>query len=164
MRHDGSSTQTGQRSVIDGPKRWGVLLLMCVTLTGCAGGLEFAAIGAAANATQAGTAVVKGGKINGALLVPADEVVAAVKLAMEDAGLTIRDVDTQRAFRTEIVAVDDRGARVKVRVRERTDTLSRVQVDMGWFGDAATARLIAVRVSRHLRSHDGSDNAVEFDS
>lgn len=133
------------------------MVAMALTLTGCAGGLEFAAIGAAANATRAGSAVVKGGKISGAVLAPADAVNDAVRLALDDADMRIKTVDTRRTWRTEYVAKDDRGAKVKVRVKERTDKLSRVQVDVGWFGDAATARLVSLRVQYHLRQNGHAD-------
>ncbi|MEM7576416.1 MAG: DUF3568 family protein [Planctomycetota bacterium] len=143
-----------------------VWLASVLTLGGCAGGLEFAAIGAAANATQAGAAVVKGGKINGAVLVPADEVNRAVRQGIEDMGLDLRSVDERRTYRTAFVAKDDRGAKIKVRIRERSETLTRLQVDVGWFGDAATARLLAGRIEYHLRRNGYSDdnNAVVTDA
>ncbi|MEM1099455.1 MAG: DUF3568 family protein [Planctomycetota bacterium] len=142
----------------------GLWLVMTLTLGGCAGGLEFAAIGAAAYATQAGAAVVKGGKINGAVLVPADSVNRAVLQGIEDMGLELKSIDTRRSFRTAYVAKDDRGAKIKVRIRERSETLTRLQVDVGWFGDAATARLLAGRIEYHLRRNGhGDDRPVVTD-
>lgn len=135
-------------------------------LAGCAGGLEFAAIGAAANATRAGAAVVQGGKVDGAVLAPPSAVRLAVAAALEDAGLTLRDDARPPDERTTFVGEDDRGSVVKVRLRGRTERLTRIQVDVGWFGHDATARLVALRIHHHLRrlGHATDQDATDQDA
>ncbi|MEM1446101.1 MAG: DUF3568 family protein [Planctomycetota bacterium] len=151
-------SNAAKRSTPRNQNAWLPLLLsFVITLGGCAGGLEFAAIGAAASATQAGAAVVKGGKINAAVLVPADSVEWAVRKSIEDMGLDLRSVNERRAYRTEFILKDDRGAKIKVRIRERSETLTRIQIDVGWFGDAPTARLFAGRIEYHLRNNPRGD-------
>ncbi len=66
-------------------------------------------------------------------------------------GYVLVDDHTDRLGRVRVKGEDDRGERVVIRIDPRTDTLTRLTVDVGYFGHQATARLIAERVLQGLR-------------
>lgn len=133
------------------------LLLFTAMMQGCAGGLELAAVGAAANAAQAGSTVYKQGKINAAHLAPLDGVVLAGEEAIADLGLVLKKRDDRRLNRVELFANDETGAKYKIRVFRRTDRLTRYQIDVGWFGHEALARLLLRRMQVHLADYTFDD-------
>lgn len=133
------------------------LLLTAVLTQGCAGGLELAAVGAAANAAQAGSTVYKQGKINAAHLAPMDGVVLAGEQAISDLGLELTKRDEHRLNRIELAARDETGAKFTIRVFRRTDRLTRYQIDVGWFGHEALARLLLRRMQVHLTDYTFDD-------
>lgn len=119
-------------------------------LGGCAGGLELAAVGAAASATEAGETAVKRGKIKAAHLATLEATVRAAEHAIEDAGLTFTHGRWRPDHRVELQAEDEKGATYNIRIERRTPRLVRYQLDVGWFGHNATARLLLNRMQVHL--------------
>ncbi len=129
---------------------WPALLCLGLWLPGCAGGLEFAAVGAAASAAQAGSTVVKRGKVNAAHLATFQTVVAAAEQAIVDAGLSFEERERVHDYFVEIEAEDERGANYVFRIKRRTDRLVSYQIDVGWFGQDPIARLLLRRMQVHL--------------
>ncbi len=130
-----------------------VVVSAAAWLQGCAGGLELAAVGAAANAAQAGSTVYARGKINSAHLAPFDGVVLAAESAVDDLGLELEQRDESRHHRVELIARDETRAKYKIRIYRRTERLTRYQIDVGWFGHEALARLLLRRMQVHLTDY-----------
>ena len=128
-----------------------LLCLPLLVLPGCAGGLEFAALGAAANAAQTGATTVRGGKVNAVHLADAATLADAVVRAFNDLGLrTTLHRESSPRHRT-LMARDDLDSRVTVRIEQRTPRLSRYQIDVGIFGHVLTARLVLRRIEAQLQ-------------
>ena len=127
-----------------------VWLLTALGLGGCAGGIEYAAVGAAATAAQTGETVIKRGKINAAQIATIDDVVAAIREACGELGLEITLDQRKKPQDHRITAEDEKGSDHKFRVRRRTDRLTHYQIDVGWFGSNATAKLLLNRVQVRL--------------
>lgn len=122
------------------------LTLPLTFVPGC--GVELAVIGAAASAASQGAAVYKRGKLTGSWMGPFDLVVAAGEIAMGDLGFVITDSNGDvEEGKWKIVAVDEDGEKVTITVDRKTHRLTEFQIDVTWFGQEATARLILKRMA-----------------
>lgn len=149
-------------------KRWkriapAALLVVPLTFVpGC--GVELAVLGAAASAASTGAAVFKRGKLVGAWMGPFDLVVAAGEIAMGDLGYTLLESDGDAgAGDWTIVAVDEDGDKVTINVDRKTQQLTEFEIDVTWFGQEATARLILKRMAVAINlsaTQDGTGDVV----
>lgn len=130
-------------------KRMAPAALLVVPLTvvpGC--GVELAVLGAAASAASQGAAVYKRGKLVGSWMGPFDLVVAAGEIALGDLGYTILESSGDAAEgEWTVVGVDEDGDKVTITVDRKTRQLTEFQIDVTWFGQEATARLILKRMA-----------------
>jgi len=127
----------------------GRVLGLCLLLNLTAGcGVELAMLGAAASAASTGSAVYKQGKLNASWMASFGLVVAAGEAAFKDMGMTIEKSkgDTEKGVWT-IVAVNDDGDKITLTVDRKSARLTEFQIDMGWFGREATARLLLKRMA-----------------
>ncbi|WP_221435370.1 DUF3568 family protein [Algisphaera agarilytica] len=129
---------------------------------GC--GVELAVIGAAASAASQGAAVYKRGKLTGSWMGPFDLVVAAGEIAMGDLGFVITDSNGDvEEGKWKIVAVDEDGEKVTIKIDRKTHRLTEFQIDVTWFGQEATARLILKRMALAIdieTYEDGTGNII----
>ncbi len=133
------------------PKLTALVLICTLGLTGC--GLELATLGAAASATQAGTAVMRSGKLRAAVLIDDEVVYAAAERAVADMGMTVKRTKSDpETGRHVIVCVDDHGQKMKWKIQARTDELTWVQINVGFTGHPPTARLAALRLREALEA------------
>lgn len=90
------------------------------------------------------------GTMTDTLVLPQDRVYDAAIAAVEDLALHLERVrfDESSAF---ILALDDRGVEVKIRLTRFTDTVTYVRVRIGFLGN----RTYSQRVMERLRKHAG---------
>ncbi|MEM9915731.1 MAG: DUF3568 family protein [Planctomycetota bacterium] len=146
-------------------KRIAPAAVLAVTLTlvpGC--GVELAVIGAAASAASQGAAVYSRGKLIASWMGPFDLVVAAAEIALGDLGYVILESsgDANDGAWT-VVGIDEDGDKVTITVDRKTQQLTEFKIDVTWFGQEATARLILKRmaVAIDLKAYqDGTGNIV----
>ena len=121
-----------------------LLILTLVALPACTG-LEPAVIGAAATGAQTAVGVFQRGKLDAADARPLPEVVQATDRALRELELRVvrREHDEQGL---EVEARDEQNAWVVVKLQRRTGVLTRIRIDVGWFGSEPTARLVLSRI------------------
>ncbi len=127
----------------------GRILGLCAILNLTAGcGVEIAMIGVAASAASTGSAVYKQGKLNASWMAPFDRVVMAGEAAFIDMGMSIKKSkgDSEKGDWT-IVAVNDENEKIILTIDRKSPSLTEFQIDMGWFGREATARLLLKRMA-----------------
>lgn len=124
-----------------------LLAASTVLIPGCAG-VELAVIGAAASAASTGAVVFKRGKLVASWMGPFDLVVAAGEVALGDLGFVILESsgDASKGH-WKIVGADEEGDKVTITVDRQTSRLTEFQIDVTWFGQEATARLILKRMA-----------------
>jgi hypothetical protein len=126
---------------------------------GCAGGLDLAVIGAASQAAGTGSAVFAGGKLKAVGMVDVESARTAVLIAADELSLTLKGQTSSGPDRYRIVLRDDRNTHVWVYLDQRTPTLTRIQVNVGFFGSEPTARLLLSRIGLTLGAHLADDEA-----
>lgn len=120
------------------------------TLPGC-GAETIALAGAAGNAAESGGQVWSSGKMIGALMVPFEDVNAAVERAVLAFGYEIEiDRLSTRGYRRYLRVKDDAGGRLSVRTDFRAENLTWIQVHSGVFGHQPTARLVLKEIYTEL--------------
>ena len=144
------------------PLRAVVLSLVLLCTGGC--GVELAMIGAAASAASQGSAVYKRGKLNASWMGPFDMVVAAGEVAGTDLGLSIKS-NTGNPAKGQWVTlfVTDDGDKISVKTTRKTQHLTEFQINVGWFGEESTARLLLKRMAVAINldaNHDGSGEVI----
>jgi len=128
---------------------WALGAVVLLASTGC--GVELAVMGAAASAASsaasAGSAVYARGKLEAAWLGHFDLVVGAAEEACGDMGFYM--VSSQGDLGKgvwKMVAVDDQGDKISVRVTRQTAKLTEFQINVGLWGKQSTARLYLKRM------------------
>jgi hypothetical protein len=124
---------------------------------GCAGGLDIAVIGAATSAASSGAGVMSSGKIKVAGMVDAESLRTAVLIAADELDLTIASEESPGPRRFSFILKDDRNARLWVHIDQRTDAMSRVEINAGIFGSVPTAKLLLKRIGVALDPDRGDD-------
>lgn len=123
-----------------------LLVVPLSIVPGC--GVELAVLGAAAAAASQGAAVYKRGKLVGSWMGPFDLVVAAGEIAMGDLGYTILESSGDAAKgEWTVVGIDEDGDKVTITIDRKTRQLTEFQIDVTWFGQEATARLMLKRMA-----------------
>lgn len=126
---------------------------------GCAAGIDLAVIGAASQAAGSGSAIFTGGKLKAVGMVDIESARTAVLIAAADLSLEIVEETSSRPGRDRIVLRDDRMARMWVYLDQRTPTLTRITVSVGFFGSEPTARLLLKRIGIAVNLHFPNDEA-----
>lgn len=138
------------------PTAAGWLLVLAATLPlgalgGCAGGLEFAAIGAVAKAASTGGTVMKFGKVDAAVMTTPEVVADATYAAFDELGMRVFSDGTRKeGFLREITAMNPRGDEYQVTIRPVSDRVTFYRLDVGFFGGNAIGQLIAQRIRQNL--------------
>ena len=130
------------------------VLTLLLTGAGCATGVTVATAASVASLAgstlDTGTDVYSMGKLNTAEMASIPDVVEASRLAAKDLKLTIM-TDKQRGDGVVRMAmVDNRHKVVDLWLDPRTPNLTRIEIDVGWFGSQPTATLILSRLRMHL--------------
>ncbi|MDX9912173.1 MAG: DUF3568 family protein [Phycisphaerales bacterium] len=130
------------------------LALCAVGLTSCAGGLEFAAVGAAFQGTNFATAVYKQGRLSVVEEAEYALVEQAALKAIDQLGLTRRREDTENddpsVDRRTIYVEDDDGHDLAISTRRLTERMTLLQVDVGSFGMEELVRAVMLRIRTNL--------------
>jgi hypothetical protein len=153
------STSTGFRSAL---RRGGVRALFVAFLLvpgGCAAGVDLAVVGAASQAAGTGSAVFSAGKLKAVGMADVESARTAVLIAADELSLTVEEQTSPSPDRCRIVLRDDRNTRVWVYLQQRTATLTRIQVNVGFFGSEPTARLLLARIGLALGAHLADEEA-----
>ena len=130
------------------------LLTLLLASTGCATGVTVATAASVASLAgstlDTGTDVYSMGKLKTAEMAAIPDVVEATYQASRDLKLTMM-TDKQRGDGVVRMAlVDDRHKVVDLWLDPRTPNLTRIEIDVGWFGSQPTATLILNRLRVHL--------------
>ena len=117
-----------------------------LVLPGC--GVELAVLGAAASAASAGSAVYSRGKLHASWMAPFDLVVAAGESSFSELGMLITDSSgNAREGQWTIKAITGTDDEVEIRVQRETRDMTEFVIDVGWFGQEPTARLVLKRMA-----------------
>lgn len=141
----------------------GFLLAAGLSIGGCAAvpvATLTAAAGAAASATEVTSAVFRLGKLRAAEMATVPRVRAAVEAAAADLSLEISEIRESDGRRIVYVLCDSENQTIVISIRRRTETMSRLQIDVGLFGAQEIARLIYERIKVHLRRSDPEAHAA----
>ena len=131
-------------------RRWiklGVIMLGFPLLGGCV-----AAIGAIADvpsAAEAGVGLVERGKVAEIDNATLPEVVAAVRLAAANLGLS-ETVDRGDAFERTLKFHDERNQELAITIQRRTEVLTLTHLDVGLFGPMSLNRLMLDEIVAEL--------------
>ncbi|MEE9404133.1 MAG: DUF3568 family protein [Algisphaera sp.] len=138
--------------------RWATLLMVVgVTAGGMSGcGADLAVLGAAASAASTGSSVYKRGKLNASWMADVEQVVTAAERAAAELGLELLSSvgDSQEGVWT-VTARDMSDTKFMVRVERKAERLTEFQIDIGWFGQEPTARLLLKRMAVAIELDDG---------
>ena len=146
------------RRVAGSLPRRALLLLPCLILLpvgagGCAA-VPLATLGAVAGATASavstGNDIYQLGKLDTAEMARFNDAVPAARRAAAELCLEAQGSERRKRGGLLLSFADAKGAGLKVLVERRTDMLTRVRVDVGWFGSEPTARLFLSRMRAHL--------------
>jgi hypothetical protein len=116
-----------------------------LTLVGAA-----SALGAAGSALDTGASVYSNGKLDSAELASLEQLERAVRSAAGELGLSVMAEKALGDGRRRLQLVDRRHKVIDIWLDPRTPTLTRLRIDVGWFGSEPTARLILSRVRAYL--------------
>ena len=126
-------------------------------LGGCAGGLEFAAIGAVAKAATAGGTVMKFGKVDTAVMTTPEVVADAAYAAFDELGMRVfSDGTREDGFVREITAMNPRGHEYKVVIKPISNEVVFFRLDIGLLGNNPVGQLISQRIGLNLE-YNGVD-------
>lgn len=128
---------------------WGWLALsLSFGLTGCAVPVAVAT-SAGLGAAQAGTSAWANGELRSASYADLDSVFDAVTLAMTDLEVEIV-TERRNRRRAYIMAKEPGGPELRISMRRRTPTLTRIGVRVGMIGDLPSSRAVMLRIRHHL--------------
>ena len=119
--------------------------LVLTTGWGCAACLTPACLGPSAtvgsNAGEAGVSRYENGKVKSYELAHYQDVVEATRLAGEALSLKLQK-ETTNADQSTFYYIDDKKQKVKVTIEPRTDTLTHIDIDVGFFGPKGLALVV----------------------
>ena len=119
--------------------------LVLVTGWGCAACLSPVYLGPSAtvgsSAGEAGISRYESGKVKSYELAHYQDVVEATRLAGEALSLKL-EKETTNAEQSTFYYIDDKKQKVKVTIEPRTDTLTHIEIDVGFFGPKGLALVV----------------------
>lgn len=118
---------------------------------GACTGVEPAALSASASVAESGVTFLGRGKAQTFQMASLAGAADAVRLAATDMRLTTtrdRHDDNGRVY---LSFKDERDASVSIMVKRRTETVTQLKTDVGFFGNGDLAALLLLRTIEHLR-------------
>ena len=130
--------------------------LVLTSAWGCAVCLSPLVLGPSAtvgsSAGEAGISRYENGRIKSLELARYEDVVEATRRAGEALSLRLRKEATNTEQST-FYYIDDRNEEVKVSIEPRTDTLTHIQIDVGFFGSKGLALVMVNQIVNEISSH-----------
>jgi hypothetical protein len=130
--------------------------LVLTSAWGCAVCLSPLVLGPSAtvgsSAGEAGISRYENGRIKSLELARYEDVVEATRRAGEALSLKLRKEATNTEQST-FYYIDDRNEEVKVSIEPRTDTLTHIQIDVGFFGSKGLALVMVNQIVNEISSH-----------
>ena len=130
--------------------------LVLTSAWGCAVCLSPLVLGPSAtvgsSAGEAGISRYENGTIKSFELARYEDVVEATRRAGEALSLKLRKEATNTEQST-FYYIDDRNEEVKVSIEPRTDTLTHIQIDVGFFGSKGLALVMVNQIVNEISSH-----------
>jgi hypothetical protein len=132
-----------------------VIGLVLAAFTGCAVCLSPLVLGPSATvgstAGEAGISRYENGKIKSFELARYEDVVEATRRAGAALSLNLKK-ESGNAERSTFYYVDDKNEQVKVTIEPRTDSLTHIQIDVGFFGSKGLALVMINQIVNEISS------------
>ncbi|UCD82577.1 MAG: DUF3568 family protein [Desulfobacterales bacterium] len=133
--------------------RLSALFIFLISNVGCLSPVAINTIGAAGSGAPASVNHLGGGKGEGFYIARYEDVTAAAMRAAEALSLEVREKKIEKD-RTFFRFADDRGKTIDLTIDRRTDTMTSILFDVGWFGSIAFGRLLANQIVQELNESD----------
>ena len=126
------------------------LLGFLICNVGCLSPIAINTIGAAGSGSPVAFNVLGGGKGESYWIAKYDDVTAAALRAGEALSLEVKEkkIETDR---TVIRFSDAQDKKIDLTIDRRTDTMTSIMFDVGWFGSVAFGRLLANQIIDELK-------------
>lgn len=132
-----------------------VIGLVLAAVTGCAVCLSPLVLGPSAavgsTAGEAGISRYENGKVKSFELARYEDVVEATRRAGAALSLKLKK-ESGNAEQSTFYYVDDRNEQVKVTIEPRTDSLTHIQIDVGFFGSKGLALVMINQIVNEISS------------
>ena len=129
-----------------------MLLVLCAVMlfsSGCVG-VDVALLATTATAgAQAGVEANRAGKLNLAIMDSSEDVHQAALEAMDDLSLEVFE-DRDKGDGDWTIRFRDENESYRMSIDRRTDSLTYVRVNVGWFGPTSIGRLVLKRLTANL--------------
>lgn len=129
--------------------------LVLATVWGCAACLSPVCLGPSAtvgsSASEAGISRYESGKVKSYELAHYQDVVEATRRAGETLSLKLQK-ETTNAEESTFYYIDDKNEKVKVTIEPRTDTLTQIEIDVGFFGSKGLALVVINQILHEIAS------------
>ena len=125
------------------------LLIILICNVGCLSPLAINAVGSAGSAAPVASNNLGGGKGESFWIAQYDDVIEAVLQAGEALSLELKEKkieQDQASFRFQ----DAKAERIDLLIERRTDTMTSILFDVGWFGSVAFGRLMFRQIISEL--------------
>ena len=125
------------------------LLIILICNVGCLSPLAINAVGSAGSAAPVASNNLGGGKGESFWIAQYDDVIEAVLQAGEVLSLELKEKkieQDQASFRFQ----DAKAERIDLLIERRTDTMTSILFDVGWFGSVAFGRLMFRQIISEL--------------
>jgi len=126
------------------------LFIFLICIIGCLSPIAINTIGAAGSNTPVAFNVLGGGKGESYWIARYDDVTAAALRAGEALTLEVREKKIEKD-RTFIRFSDAKDKKIDLTIDRRTDTMTSILFDVGWFGSVAYGRLLANQIIDELK-------------
>ena len=124
------------------------IFLICIV--GCLSPIAINTIGAAGSGTPVASNFLGGGKGESYWIARYDDVTAAALRAGEALSLEVKEKKIEKD-RTLIRFSDGQDKKIDLVIDRRTDTMTSILFDVGWFGSVAFGRLLANQIIDELK-------------
>ena len=129
--------------------------LVLVTGWGCAACLSPVYLGPSAtvgsSAGEAGISRYESGKVKSYELAHYQDVVEATRRAGEALSLKLQK-ETTNTEKSTFYYIDDKNEKVEVTIEPRTDTLTYIEIDVGFFGSKGLALVVINQIAHEIAS------------
>ena len=126
------------------------LFIFLICNVGCLSPVAINTIGAAGSGAPVASNALGGGKGESYWIARYDDVTAAAMRAAEALSLEVKEEKIEEN-RTFFRFSDDRGETIDLSIERRTDTMTSILFDVGWFGSVAFGRLLANKIIFELK-------------
>jgi len=124
------------------------IFLICIV--GCLSPIAINTIGAAGSGTPVAFNILGGGKGESYWIARYDDVTAAALRAGDALSLEVREKKIEKD-RTFIRFSDTQDKKIDLTIDRRTDTMTSIMFDVGWFGSVAFGRPLANQIIDELK-------------